>query len=238
MFKKIELTDTQIKAIFEFIEYWENNTNEEILSHFSQVNNKLLKKGINEIKEVYNWLLDAWIWKKYLKINPSISRWLNYYTWIVFETFIVWAENLWSIASGGRYENLASNFSKNNYPGVWGSIWLTRLLTVLESLWKLKFERKTISKVLVLNMWKKTLKNNLRIVEDLRKAWINTEIYLEEAKIQKQLKYANNKKIKYAVIYWDEELEKKTIQLKNLDTWEQEEVKEEEVIRKIKVISG
>jgi histidyl-tRNA synthetase len=234
MFKEIELTNTQIEAIFEFIKFWEDNTNEKILSHFSQIDNKLLKEGINELKEVYNWLLDVWIWEKYLKINPSISRWLNYYTWIVFETFIVWAENLWSIASGGRYENLASNFSKNNYPGVWGSIWLSRLLAVLESLWKIKPNRKTISKVLVLNMWKKTLKNNLKIVETLRKSWINTEIYLEEAKMQKQLKYANSKKIPFAIICWDEELEKKIIQLKNLDTWKQEEVKESELVEKIK----
>jgi histidyl-tRNA synthetase len=194
----------------------------------------LLKEGIVELKEVYEWLLNVWIPKKYLKINPAISRGLNYYTWTVFETFIVWVENLWSIASGGRYENLASNFSKNNYPWVGGSIWLTRLLTILESLWKIKPNRKTISKVLVLNMWEKTLKNNLKIVENLRKAWINTEIYLDtDAKIQKQLKYANNKNIPFAVICWDEELEKGIVQLKNLDTWEQVEVKEDELIKKI-----
>jgi histidyl-tRNA synthetase len=195
----------------------------------------LLKEWIDELKKNYNWLLNIWIWEKYLKINPSISRWLNYYTWMVFETFIVWAEDLWSIASGWRYDNLASNFSKNNYPWVWGSIWLTRLLTILENLWKLKFERKTVSKVLVLNMWEKTLENNLKIVENLRNFWINTEIYLEEAKMQKQLKYANNKKIQYALICWDLEFEKRIVQLKNLDTGEQKEVKEEELVS---VING
>jgi histidyl-tRNA synthetase len=229
MFKEIELTNAQIKEIFSFIEFWEKNNNEEILSHFSQIDNKLLKEGIAELKEVYKWLLDLWIWEKSLKINPAISRWLNYYTWTIFETFIIWYENIWSIASGGRYENLASNFSKNSYPGVWWDIWVTRLLVVLESLWKLKYERKTVSKVLVLNMWEKTLKDNLKIVEILRKSWINTETYLEEAKMQKQLKYANNKKIPFAIICGENELEKWIIQLKNLDTGEQKEVKIEEL---------
>jgi len=56
--------------------------------------------------------------EKNLKINPSISRGLNYYTGTVFETFINGFEKYGSIASGGRYENLCSHFSKNNYPGV------------------------------------------------------------------------------------------------------------------------
>jgi histidyl-tRNA synthetase len=59
---------------------------------------------------------------------------LNYYTGLIFETFIVGAENMGSICSGGRYENLASNFTKNNYPGVGGSIGFTRLLSILDSL--------------------------------------------------------------------------------------------------------
>jgi histidyl-tRNA synthetase len=233
MFVEIGLSSNQINEIFQFIKFWQESTNEEILAYFSQNDNNLLKEWITELKKIYEWLLTIWINRKYLKINPSISRWLNYYTWTVFETFIVWAESLWSIASGGRYENLASNFTKNNYPWVWGSIWLTRLLAVLNSLWKLKINRKTVSKVLVLNMWNDFLETNLKIVETLRKAWINTEFYLDEAKIQKQLKYANNKKIHFVVICWEEEEKREVVQLKNLDTWEQIEIKKENLTSKI-----
>jgi histidyl-tRNA synthetase len=56
------------------------------------------------------------------------------------------------VSSGGRYENLASNFTKNNFPGVGGSIGLSRLLAVLRELKLIELKEKTVSKVLVLNM--------------------------------------------------------------------------------------
>ncbi|MDR1944559.1 MAG: hypothetical protein LBQ59_00225 [Candidatus Peribacteria bacterium] len=59
MFKEIELKDSQIEAIFSFIKFGEENNNEEILSRFLQIDNKLLKEGIVELKEVYEWLLNV-----------------------------------------------------------------------------------------------------------------------------------------------------------------------------------
>ena len=165
IFKKLlldlELNQIQVSEIEKLIDFSENQTNENILSNYSQIDNKMLKEWIEELKIVYEWLLWLWIKKESIRINPSISRWLNYYTWTVFETFIVWSEKYWSIASWWRYENLASNFSKNDYPWVWWSIWLTRLLSILDSIDKLNPIRKTVSKVLVLNMWDKTLSYNL-----------------------------------------------------------------------------
>jgi len=172
---------------------------------------------------------------KFLKINPAISRGLNYYTWTVFETFITEYENFWSISSWGRYENLCSNFTKNNYPWVGGSIWLSRLLFVLNEIWKVEKNKKTITDVLVVNMWWELLKDTLSFVKDLRWEWINTELFLDnDTKIAKQLKYANNKMIPFIIIMGDEEKEKWTVQLKKLETWEQLEVKRDEVVEKIK----
>ena len=226
MLKELNLSEKQIEEIFGFIEFWEKNDSEKILSKYSQIDNKLLKEWLEELKIVYEWLLNLWVSKDFVKINPSISRWLNYYTWTVFETFIVWAEKFWSIASGWRYENLASNFTKNNFPWVWWSIWLTRLISILKELWKINPKEKTTTRVLVLNMWEATKKESLKLVESLRKSWTNTEFYLDpEAKMQKQLKYANNKKIPFVVILWEEELKKGIVQFKNLNTWEQEEIK-------------
>jgi histidyl-tRNA synthetase len=227
----------QVNKIFEFIEFGENSSSEEFFWTFWQNDNNLLKEWLKELNFVYNGLLNLWISKKFIRINPSISRWLNYYTGTVFETFIVWSENLWSISSGWRYENLASNFTKNSYPWVWWSIWLTRLIAVLKSLWKIFVNRETISKVLVLNMWESTLKINLKIIENLRKSWINAEFYLEDVKIQKQLKYANIKKIPFAIICGENEQKRNVVQLKNLDTWEQKEVKEEEIVNLVSNLS-
>lgn len=235
MFILIWLNDIQIEKIVEFIWFWEEKTSVEILTFYSQFDDELLKTWIEELKYLYNNLISLWVNEKYLKINPSISRGLNYYTWTVFETFIVWAENMWSVSSWGRYENLASNFTKNNYPWVGWSIGLSRLIAVLNNIWKIELERKTVSKVMLVNMWDETLKTNLEILSILRKSGISCEIYLDnEAKIQKQLKYANNKKINFVIIIGEEEFKNNTLQLKNLDTGEQVEVIQAEILNYIK----
>lgn len=235
MLESLKLKDKQIEEILKFIAYGSEKTNKEIFSFFSQINNNLLKTWLNELEELYNLLLVLWIEERYIKINPAISRGLNYYTGMVFETFIVWEEKLWSISSGGRYENLTSNFSKNNYPWVGGSIWLTRLIAILSSLWKIEAVKKSVTEVLVLNIDKDLLVKNLKIVEELRKNWISTEIYLDDkAKIQKQLKYADNKKIPFVIIMWWDEAKKWVVQVKNLNLGEQEEIKLAELVKYIK----
>lgn len=235
MFLEVWLTEQQIEKIIEFIKFGEEKTSDEILTFYSQDTNLLLKTGIEELKYVYKNLLALWVDKKFIKINPSISRGLNYYTWTVFETFIQWAEGMWSIASGWRFENLCSNFTKNSYPWVGGSIWLSRLIAVLTELWKINIKEKTVSKVLVLNMWEDYLSNNLEIVKIIRDLWINTELFLDSTKkIQKQLKYANNKWIKFVIINWEEEIKKGIVQLKNLETGEQNEIKINELEKNLR----
>jgi histidyl-tRNA synthetase len=80
-----------------------------------------------------------------------------------------------------------------------------------------------------------SLLDNLTLVKTLRSQWISTEIYLDEgAKLVKQLKYANNKKIQYVCIQGSQEREQWIIQLKNLFTGEQKNVHMEELIVMIK----
>ena len=234
MYLEVWIQEIQIEKIREFITFWEENNSLEIIKKYSSEENELLKEGITELSFVYNSLIDLWVEDNFIKINPAISRGLNYYTWTVFETFISGAEKMWSISSGWRYENLCGNFTKNPYPGVGGSIWLSRLLAVLNELNKIELWAKTVSKALVLNMWEDTLKNNLELVNILRKNKINTELYLEDAKMQKQLKYANNKWITFAIICWTQEIENNILVLKNLDSGEQFEIKKEELLNYIK----
>lgn len=225
MFLESGLDKKQIEKIIEFIKFWEESSSIEILEKFQNFDNDLIKEWIRELIYVYDNLLSLWVDKKNLKINPAISRWLNYYTWTVFETFISKAENMWSIASWGRYENLAENFTKNSFPWVGGSIWLSRLIAILNELWKIELGTKTVSQVMLVNMWVNFLTNNLQIVKILRDLWINTELFLDDSvKLQKQLKYADNKKIPFVIIQWEEEIEKGIIQLKNLTNWEQKEL--------------
>ena len=234
MYLAIWLKEEQIEKIKEFLEFWENNSSASIFEKYSKIENELALEWIKDLEYIYKNLLAIWIKEENIKINPSISRWLNYYTWLVFETFIVWYENFWSISSGGRYENLASNFTKNNFPWVGWSIGLSRLLSILKETNKLDFSKKTLTKVLVMNMWDQFLSTNLEILNFLRQNWINSEIYLDSnTKIQKQLKYANNKNIPFVLINWEDEIKKWLISLKNLESWEQKELKIENLVENI-----
>ncbi len=225
MYLEVGLKEKQINNIKDFIAFGEEYTSENILDKYKSVDNELLQEWLIELTYVYNNLLELWVKEKNLKINPAISRGLNYYTWTVFETFISGSESMWSISSGGRYENLAWNFTKNSFPWVWGSIWLSRLLAILKDLWKVKLGAKTVSQVMVVNMWDEFLTNHLKIVNKLRKNGVNVEIFLDgRAKMQKQLKYANNKNIPFVIIQAEEEIKKWVFQLKNLVKWEQKEL--------------
>ena len=141
---------------------------------------------------------------------------------------------MWSVSSGWRYENLASNFTKNNFPGVGGSIGLSRLLAVLRELKLIELKEKTVSKVLVLNMWEDTQVQNLNTVKILRENNINTEYYLDNAKVQKQMKYAYNKWIKFVLIAGENEITQNIVQLKNTITEEQTNISLEEALNIIK----
>lgn len=233
MLEENGLNSDQISEIFNFILLSQEKTSIELLDYFSNNTNELLQEGLNELTYVYKNLLNLWVQADYIKINPIISRGLNYYTGTVFETFIRGSEKMGSISSGGRYEDLASNFTKNSFPGVGGSIWLSRLLAILRELKKLDYTVKTVTEVLILNMWESTLKNNLDLVKTLRNNNINTEIYLDDAKVQKQLKYAYNKWIRFVIIAGESEHQSNMFQFKDIVREKQIEVNKNEIINTI-----
>lgn len=231
---KSELNDEDLSdKIIQFIKLWNNGDYEEIEKYVWTEADKQYLTWLMKIKIIYYSLLELWVPKSYIKVNPSISRGLNYYTWVVFETFAQWLENMGSIASGWRYDNLTWNFIKNKYPWTGWSIWLSRLIAVLSENWKLELKRKTLTDVLVLNLDEKYLTKQLKIVSDLRKASINTEFYLEVSKIAKQIKYAENKWIKLVIILWEDEVNKWVVSVKDLDKREQFEIKNDDLIKEI-----
>ncbi|MCX8059408.1 MAG: histidine--tRNA ligase [Spirochaetes bacterium] len=170
---------------------------------------------------------------QYLKLDLTITRGLDYYTGLVFETFIDGATEYGSVCSGGRYENLVSLFSKSSYPGIGGSIGLDRLLTIFNDKNNLK-ENNSIS-ILITNF----SLNYLPLYFDLQSKIISNniccEIYPDPEKLSKQFKYADKKGINFVMIIGEEELKNKIIKLKNLRSGEEILFKDiEEVIKKIK----
>ncbi len=152
-------------------------------------------------------------------LDPSITRGLDYYTGIVYETFLNDLPGLGSVCSGGRYNNLASIYTKTELPGVGSSIGLDRLMAGLEELGILD-NTKAGTDVIILNISDSTIGNKHFIASKIREADLSCEVYLNNKKIGQQFSYAEKKGIKFAVIYGKEEQESKTVSLKNISTRE------------------
>lgn len=166
-------------------------------------------------------------------MDLTIARGLDYYTGTVYETFLDDYREIGSVCSGGRYDNLAGFYTDRNLPGVGVSIGLTRLFYKLNELNIVKEEEQSISKILVVSMDEKYQNKALETADALRKAGINTDVYLEDKKIKAKFKYADKLKIPYVAVIGESEAEHGTVSLKNMVSGEQEELTVEEVIEKI-----
>ena len=169
----------------------------------------------SRMREIYNVLTQLGIEKSFT-FDPSITRGLDYYTGIVYETFLSSMEAIGSVCSGGRYNNLASLYTKENLPGVGASIGLDRLMAALEELKSPLVSESPTSKVVI--YFRKDEGNKaLLAASGLRKEGISTDVYLFEGKKMKTLfDYASKNGNKFLITFQDDG----KMQVKNLETRE------------------
>jgi len=184
---------------------------------------KIIKKSaglpgssITRLEEVWK-IIEALDISSNFAFDPSITRGLDYYTGIVFETYLKDIPSIGSVCSGGRYNNLTALYTKNNMPGVGSSIGLDRLLAAFN---KLALEAKTLTvpQVIILNMDNSLLSYYHRLAVCLREENISVEIYPDKKKLAQQFLYAEKKNIPFALICGDEEKSQGVVAIKNLKT--------------------
>jgi histidyl-tRNA synthetase len=151
-------------------------------------------------------------------IDLGVVRGLDYYTGAIYETTLVQYPELGSICSGGRYDDLASYFTDTRLPGVGISIGLTRLFSKLKEAGLLQPLETTPAQVLVTTMDARYLDRYLGVAQALRAAGVNTEVYLEQARLGNQLTYADRKGFRLAIIAGENEFGRDVVQIKNLTT--------------------
>lgn len=172
------------------------------------------------ISEIFSALTALGIDSKTYEFSPTLARGLDYYTGVIFEIEIE-GYTVGSVLGGGRYDELIGMFADRRIPAVGFAFGFDRLIEAMDQL-KLFPDDLQTTKVLVTVFTPELLEKSLDITSQLRLKNINTEIYLDEnAKMEKQLKYADQKGIPYAVIIGPEEAEKNMVTLKNLKTREQ-----------------
>ena len=213
-----EVTD----KIIEFIQI--KGSTDEILQKLEDLNisNEKYLKGVEELKEVVKYIRLFKMPEENFAIDLTIARGLDYYTGTVYETFLNDYRELGSVCSGGRYENLAENYTDKKLPGVGVSIGLTRLFYKLNELNIIKADKKSISDILIIPMTE-NMSVPLELGTELRKLKVNTEIYLNNKKIKAKMKYADKLEIPYVVVIGDNEIETSKVKVKEMATGKETE---------------
>ncbi len=192
-------------------------------------NNPLLDQGINEMTEVLNLVRDWGVPEHRFGLDLSIARGLDYYTGTVYETTLVSHPEIGSICSGGRYDDLAGQYTKSKLPGVGISIGLSRLFWQLQDAELISTDKNTID-ILVGLLDEAGLPESLRIATELRGAGFNTESILVPEKIGNQLKYASRNKIALYVVAGEDERAQGEVLVRNLLTESQTSVRRADLL--------
>ena len=223
------LTDEKTaKTIVDFIENGDSNS-ELLYKLFDFSDDELFLEGVEELNKVYRYMIDLGIPDKNIKIDLAITRGLDYYTSTVYETFINGYEKIGSVCSGGRYENLASNFTKQKLPGVGMSIGLTRLFFQLQELGLIDKMARSLTEILVIPMDESINEYAIEVLNKLRDDGKSVDIYLESGKFKKKMTYADKLGAKKVIILGEDELNKREVSIKDMETGEQISKKFEEL---------
>ena len=179
--------------------------------------------GVERLNEVLAGIAAGGVEQQLVRVDVSIARGLDYYTGVIFETFLDDLPSIGSVCSGGRYDNLAGLFTKQELPGIGASLGLDRLLAAMEEL-KMLAKVHTPAPVFVPFFDRQRLGDYLELAAEIRAAGIGVEVFPEPKKLGQQLKYADSRGFSIAVIAGTNEFAAQTVQLKNLQSGEREEI--------------
>ncbi len=176
-------------------------------------------KGIEELETVFN-SIDKLNLSSNIEFDITLARGLNYYTGCIFE---VKANDfsIGSITGGGRYDNLTGVFGLDNMSGVGISFGADRIYDCLEALDLFPKEINNTTRLLFINFGERESQKCIDYARVLRKNNISSETYPDKAKLQKQMKYANDKNIPFVALIGEREIEENKIMVKNMISGEQ-----------------
>lgn len=174
-------------------------------------------EGIANLRQIAALLEAGGVPADRMRIDLGLARGLDYYTGVVFETTVNGWERFGSVASGGRYDNLASLFTSRKLPGVGASIGLDRLLALMdEAGW---LEKVTATAPVLLAQFPGVAMTDLvRLATRLRAAGIGAEIFPDAIQVGKQLGYGSTRGHRFGLIVGPDEVAKGVFNLRDLAT--------------------
>jgi histidyl-tRNA synthetase len=185
--------------------------------------NEIGHAGVARLSEITAAVAASGVDPKRLVIDAVIARGLEYYTGTIYETFLDALPDLGSICSGGRYDNLAGLYTNQQLPGIGASLGLDRLLAGMEELGMLP-KVTTPAEIFIPYFDAARLHDYLHVAAKLRAAGFGVEVFPEPKKLGQQLKYADRRGFKVALVAGENEFAAGNIQIKNLATTTSETV--------------
>ncbi len=209
--------------------------NDETLAKMKEIlaTSEIGLKGIEELEFVLNQVNELGVKNAKIEFDVTLARGLNYYTGAIFEVKANGVK-MGSICGGGRYDDLTGLFGMSGMSGVGISFGADRIYDVLTELDLFPKETDLGLSLLFVNFGEIEQAYCLKLVKKCRENGIDSELYPSKAKMQKQMKYANDRGVQYVAIVGDEEIEKEIIKLKNMESGEQFEVTIDQLIEKLK----
>lgn len=190
-------------------------------------------KGIEELEEIWSLVEGFGLPATTMQLDVTLARGLSYYTGAIFEVKANGVQ-IGSISGGGRYDNLTGAFGVPGLSGVGISLGVDRIYDVMEELNLFPANQGITTQVMVSNFDTVAGRYGLRVLSELRRADINSEMYPDAVKLKKQLDYADRKQIPFVVLIGSQEMETGLLTLKNMNTGEQSSVNVNELISLVK----
>jgi histidyl-tRNA synthetase len=183
----------------------------------------MAQEGVARLADVLSGARAAGVPEARIQLRLYIARGLDYYTGTVFETYLDALPQIGSVCSGGRYDDLAGLFTQQELPGIGGSLGLDRLLAAMEELGMVE-KVATPAPVFIPYFDPQRLSDYLRLAAAIRAAGIGVEVYPEPKRLGQQLKYADRRGFRVAIVAGSDEFQSGSCQVKDLATGSQRSV--------------
>ncbi len=219
----VGLTDAQAEAVLQLACL--SGTNDQVLLQVEPLvgSSEVGQAGLARLHEVLAGVLAAGVPPERVRLDMAIARGLDYYTGTIYETYLDALPAIGSVCSGGRYDNLAALFTSQELPGVGASLGLDRLLAAMEELGMIE-KVATPAPVFIPYFDPERLHDYLRLAAAIRASGIGAEVFPEPRKLGQQLKYADRRGFRAAVIAGSQEFEAGVCLIKDLAGGTQREV--------------
>lgn len=227
--ENIGLTAEQVGRVLAFTEI--SGTNDEVLESLESlgITNESFEGGVTKLRQLIEALRTMQVPEKRFKIDLRIARGLDYYTGTVYETVLNDLPGVGSVCSGGRYDDLASNYTNTQLPGVGISIGLSRLFYKLLEAGVIKPTQQSLAQVIIMPLDNDAVPKALEIASHLRTLNVATIVHAEPGAMKKKFRYADRMGCRYVVVIGENELATGALSVKDMESGESFEAKTEDI---------